>query len=116
MRFIPYSGDDYQGLGYDENHEVFQWNGPGRILFSATRKGNGMSIHFASNKRGLRSVKIAVHEFITFIFDTCDWCRMIMGMIDAPSVERTAIKCGFIYAADIDNTDHRLYILQRPTK
>ena len=115
MRFIPYSGDDYQGLGYDENHEVYQWLGPGKILFSATRKGNAISAHFSSNKQGLRSVKIAINEFSQFIFDVFDWCKMIMGIIDAPSVGRIVEKCGYIHSVNIDKTGSKVYLLQRPT-
>jgi hypothetical protein len=103
------------GLGHDESHLVFIWcRNDCKVLFSATRKGNGMSCHFSSDKRGLRHLKEAINEFVQFVFGCCKWCKMVLAIIEKPSVERLVLKCGFDYVVDLDNLDHRVYMRARP--
>ena len=57
LSFQPYAGD-LMGLTTNENHLVFRWNRDDcKVLFSASRRGNAASCHFASDKRGLRHIK-----------------------------------------------------------
>ena len=94
VRFSPYSGD-LMGLYVDENHLVFRWHGPGKILFSVSRRGNAASCHFASNKQGLRYIKKAVDEFVEFVFWLFDWCTMVLAQVSRKSVGRLIEKVGF---------------------
>lgn len=95
VRFSPYSGD-LMGLYVDENHLVFRWHGPGKILFSVSRRGNAASCHFASNKHGLRYIKKAVDEFVRFVFWLFDWCTMVLAQVTKASVGRLIEKVGFM--------------------
>lgn len=101
VNFSPYSGD-LIGLCVDENHLVFRWHGPGKVLFSVSRRGNAASCHFASNKQGLRYIKKAVDEFVEFVFWLFPWCIMILAQVKRPSVGRLIEKVGFARVADIE--------------
>lgn len=95
MPFQPYSGD-LIGLPTSDAHVVFKWSNPDcKILFSASRQGNAMSLHFASDKPGLRNVKSAIESFVIFIFDKYPWCEMVLAKVQLPSVGRLIIKLGF---------------------
>ena len=111
MPFVLYNGDEYYGLSRDETHDVYRWDGEGRILFSITQMGNVVSAHFASDKIGLRHVKPAIKEFCEFVFDACEWCEMITANIGIPSVKRIVGKCGFKYLATVQGLD--IYALER---
>ena len=102
VNFTPYSGD-LIGLYTDENHLVFRWNGPGKILFSVSRRGNAASCHFASNKDGLRYIKKAVDEFVQFVFWLFDWCIMVLAQVERPSVGRLIEKVNFHPVAKCNN-------------
>lgn len=99
LNFSPYSGD-LMGLPVDENHIVFRWNGPGKILFSCSQQGEAISMHLASNKKGLRYLKKAIDEFVQFVFWAFDWCKMVLGKTDIPSIGRIALKTGFELVAE----------------
>jgi hypothetical protein len=101
VNFSPYTGD-LMGLPVDENHLVFRWNGPGKILFSCAKQGDAITIHLASNKNGLRYLKKAVDDFVQFVFWLFDWCTMVIGKIATPSVERIAQKTGFVLLGRCD--------------
>ena len=93
--FTPYTGD-LIGLPTTRNHLVFRWRKQGvKILFSMTRHGEAMSIHFASNKNGLRYIKEAINAFCEFVFKNYAWCRIVVGKINRNSVAKVALKCGF---------------------
>lgn len=100
VNFSPYAGD-LMGLCTDENHLVFRWNGPGKILFSVSRRGNAASCHFASNKKGLRYIKKAVDEFVRFVFWAFKWVTMILAQVKKASVGRLIEKVGFMPVTNI---------------
>lgn len=100
VNFSPYVGD-LMGLPVDENHLVFRWNGPGKILFSVSRRGNAASCHFASNKNGLRYIKKTVDEFVLFVFWLFDWCTMVLAQVKKASVGRLIEKVGFMPVTNI---------------
>ena len=101
--FTPYDGD-LMGLATNDNHLVFRWNNDScKVLFSVTRKGDAASCHFASDSDGLKLIGLAIDEFCTFVFSSLIWCKMIIAVIDRPSVCRLVARCGFCYAGDIDN-------------
>lgn len=101
LKFSPYSGD-LMGLCTNENHLVFRWHGPGKILFSVSRRGNAASCHFASNKNGLRYIKKAVDEFVEFVFWLFDWCTMVVAQVTKDSVGRLIEKVGFMPVTSTD--------------
>ena len=102
VNFTPYSGE-LMGLYTDENHLVFRWNGPGKILFSVSQRGSAVSCHFASNKIGLRYIKKAVDEFVQFVFWLFDWCTMVLAQVERPSVGRLIEKVNFYPVAKCNN-------------
>jgi len=106
--FTPYSGE-CMGLSHNENYLTFKWT-EGNIFFSATRVGDGMSIHFASDKPSLRNIKRALNEFVEYVFDCYSWCTMVLGIIDLPSVCRIAEKCRFIHIGTVDDTGSHVYM------
>lgn len=94
--FLPYTGDDLMGLTVTKNHEIYIWARKDcKVLFSATRHGNALSCHFASDKRGLRYLKQAIKEFMSFICAKYKWCEYIIAVVTRPSVERLVKKLGF---------------------
>ncbi len=103
VRFVPYYGDR-MNLVCDENHLVFRWAEEDCImLFSVARRGNAANIHFDCDKAGIKRVKEAIGEFCEFLFWLFEWCTMVMGIIEKPSVIRAVEKIGFIHVTDIDN-------------
>lgn len=111
MIFMPYDGD-LIGLPTNDNHLVFKWNVEGcKILFSAARQGNGMSCHFASDKRGLRRLREAIIAFTNYIFEHYDWCEMIIAKVTLPSVARLLPKLGFVEL--IQTEYYKAYIFDR---
>lgn len=93
-KFVPYNGY-LMGLPTDENHLVFRWIGEGKVLFSVAQKGLAASCHFASDKKGLRHLKQACDEFVTFVFFLFDWCKMVIAQVERPNVGKMIEKIGF---------------------
>ena len=87
IKFVPYSGY-LMGLPTTENHLVFRYIGEGKILFSVTRQGDAASCHFASDKKGLKSVKTACDEFVKFCFWLFPWCKMCLAHIKPGGIAR----------------------------
>lgn len=110
VKFTPYSGY-LQGLYVDDNHLVFRWNGPGKILFSVSRRGDAASCHFASDKKGLRHLKQAIDDFVLFVFWLFDWCTMVIAQVIPASVGRLIEKVGFTPFSEIDG--YTIYMRQR---
>ncbi|MAT39718.1 MAG: hypothetical protein CL946_08960 [Ectothiorhodospiraceae bacterium] len=102
LDFIPYNGDTGE-LYSDDNHLIFKWCGEGHIIASLARKGNAISAHLSSDKKGLRHLKTAINDFCVFVFWLFDWCEMVLAQINRPSVERVVTKCGFSYLATAEN-------------
>ena len=111
VKFFPYEGDT-GNLLVDKNHLVFQWGGPGFVLFSVSRRGNAASCHFACDKKGLRHLKQAIDEFVEFVLWIFDWCDMVMAQIKKPSVDRIVKKCGFFAIAKAEE----ITVYVRPRK
>ena len=96
MTFAPYKGY-MMGLHTDENHQVFRWDDHScRILFSVCRQGNAASCNFASDKRGLRKLRVAMREMMDFVFTNFEWCDMILADVKLRSVKKLVEKLGFI--------------------
>jgi hypothetical protein len=91
-------GEDTLGLLANENHRVARWNSDeGRIYFSWTRKGNAISIHLSSDKRGLRHLRKTSGKFCEWILDNHEWCEMLIVQFALPSIERMVRRLGFEY-------------------
>ena len=102
---LPYEGD-LIGLPTDKNHLNFRWMEPGcKILFSVCRQGNAASCHFASDKRGLRKLKLAIKDFINYVFTEFEWCEMLFAKIVPNSVKKLAEKVGFVLFWSLDSCD-----------
>lgn len=94
----PLVGDDL-GVARNENHRLYDWNG--RVVFSATMMGEGLSCHFAASSEGLREIKPAIDEFCTWAFKVFE-CKVIFAMITRESVVRLVKKCGFSHLLDCE--------------
>jgi len=94
--------DDRLGLLCNENYLAVKWlEGP--IYFSFCERGNAIMMHFAAGKKGLRHVKKAYKEFIEWIFDSFDWCKMVMAYVEKKrSLERLVRKCGGKFLLEIN--------------
>ena len=109
--FIPYSGD-LIGLPTSKNHLNFRWCEPGcKVLFSVTRHGSGASCHFASDKTGVVKIRQAINEFVEFVFNSFDWCEMILALIKYKKVKRWVRECGFAWTLGFGK--RALYIKKR---
>ncbi len=84
----------------------------GHIEFSYAQKGRAMTIHFASDKLGLRSLKPAINYFCALLFSNYD-IKMILGIIgkDKGSIKRLANKLNFSYLCY--DKDHDAYMRLR---
>lgn len=102
VEFHPYDGD-LMDLPANEDHLVFRWQGPGKVLFSVSRRGDAASCHFASNPAGLRHLKKAIDSFVLFVFWLFDWCIMVLAQVKRPSVGRLIEKVGFMPVTTIDD-------------
>lgn len=83
------------GIAHNENYLCVEWEG--LVVFSYARRGNAIMAHFASGKDGLRFIKPAINDFVEWVFNEYEWCRMILANIDKTnqSVVRLVKKCGF---------------------
>jgi hypothetical protein len=95
---------DLQGVVMSPNNIAVEWDGPGRILFSFAQRGEAISIHFSSDKKGLRHIKEAINDFCDWIFYVCEWCEMILAFIknETKSVVRLVKKLGFFHVITIE--------------
>jgi len=111
IKFLPYEGD-LIGLPTSKDHLNFRWLEPAcKVLFSVCRQGNGVSCHFASNKRGVFKIKRAINEFCEFVFWLFDWCKMIIAKVSLKKVGPIIERCGF---KKILNGKIDVYIRSRP--
>lgn len=90
-------GPDY-GIARNENHALYQC---GKVVFSATMMGEGLSCHFATDREGMREIKPAINEFCEWAFDVFQ-CKVIFAMISRESVVRLVKKCGFSHLLTCD--------------
>ena len=93
---MPFIGD-LMGLPTNKHHNVYRWTEPGcKVLFSASRLSDAMSIHLASDKKGLRKLEQAVNDFCEYVFEMFLWCDMIVGKVNRRSIANLVTRCGFI--------------------
>lgn len=90
------------GLPVNEHHLVFRWNIAGKVLFSVCRKGNAVSVHFASDRIGLRHLRQAFNECRDFLFDLFPWCELILVHIGPKSIQKVVLEIGFIHLASTE--------------
>lgn len=102
MMFTPVT-ENLLGVLVTEHTLSYLWGGPGRVICSFSQRGNAISVHFSSNKEGLRHIKPAINDFCMWTFKRFDWCTMILAQIKKPSVARIVKKCGFFHVADIND-------------
>lgn len=110
--FIEYTGNT-ESLPKNDSYIVFKYFDKScKILFSVTRQGKAAVCHFYSDKPGLRKLKQAILCWCTFCFSIFNWCEMIVGLIEKPSVKRLVTRCGFENAGNFKN----IYIMikERP--
>lgn len=101
--FTPYSGH-LMGLPVTESHLVYRWNHPCcKVLFSVTRLGEAVSCHFSSCPKGVRHLKEAIDEWCQFVFQTLEWCTMVIAQVVKPSVARLIEKRGFKPVGKVDD-------------
>ena len=111
MSFSPYNGD-LMGIYNNEKYLVFRWDDPDcKILFSMCKQGRAANCNFASDKRGLRRLRVAVKEFLDFVFTNFKWCDMILAETKLNSVKKFQEKLGFKIFAK--NKDCDFYYLPR---
>ena len=108
---LPLTGDDL-GVYRNDNHVLCEWQGDGRVVFSATRKGDAIFFHFAAEKKALRQLKLAMLEYIDLVLDSCEWCTMLVTAISKPSVCRLAESVGGIFIAE-DSEGMKIYMRLR---
>lgn len=94
---------DLLGLPTNDRHINVEWDRPERILFSMTQRGDSLSCHFAADPKALRYIKQAINEFCRWAFSLFRWCKMIIAVIEKPSVERIVKKCSFFKIGTIDD-------------
>ena len=82
------------GVTYYQNHACVKWL-KGNVCFSFTRKGNGMSCHFATNNGAVSKIREAFSDFIVWIFYHYDWCEMLFAFSDKPSINRLLRRLGW---------------------
>ena len=111
MMFYPATGD-LQDILINDTTLVYGWEGEGRVIASFAQRGNAISAHFSSDKKGLRNLKPAINDFCDWIFYNYGWCTMIFAMIKKPSVERLVKKCWFTYL--VSKGDIQIYVRLRP--
>jgi len=107
--FIPLQGDDL-GVLHNENHRIVQTL-EGDITFSYTQHGKGMALHLAANKSGLKRLRYTLNAFSEWLFKNYD-CKVLIGVINRPSVERIARKCGYKIMAT-DSNKNMIYMRTR---
>jgi hypothetical protein len=104
--FSEYKGD-FIGLYNNKNHLVYRWDDPDcKILFSVTRQGDAACCNFASDKRGLRRLRVAIDDFLDFVFTNFTWCIMILADVKLRSVKRLVKKLGFEICAKSKEFDY----------
>lgn len=91
-------------LPKNEAHSLYRWtNGRAKVWFSASRKGDAISIHLmAKRKIDKLCLRIASNEFVDYLFDEFAWCKMIFCITSMKSTRNLAKKCGFEWLAERD--------------
>ena len=96
MEIHPSELPEGVGLTFNEHYRVYEHRRGGlSVYFSASRVGEAMIIHIACSRRSICNTRKAASDFVEFIFDRFQWCRVVLGTIVKPSVLNLANKCGF---------------------
>jgi hypothetical protein len=89
------------GLHIGDAYRVYEWSKNGyQVFFSATSHDNTIAIHLAAPQDSKRCLRLAVNEFVDYLFNEFEWCEVVMGAVVPVSVVNLAKKCGFIHLAD----------------
>lgn len=101
---LPLMGDSL-GIDGGDDYYYLEWRDIDghRVVFSATRIGDGILCHFAPEKGSLRVAKIACLDFADWVFSACEWCKMLLTAADKPSIHRFVGKMGFIPIAESED-------------
>lgn len=99
---------DLMNVPHDDDYSFVEWfKGDARVVISYTRQGNALDMHFASNKVGLRLLRLAFNDFVCLVKKKADWCTMIIMFSNNPSIIRFVKKIGFAYMSDF--SDCKIY-------
>lgn len=106
MNFTP--TNNCNGVYHDKNYRMVSCC-DGHITFSYAAKGKAMTVHFASDKIGLRYVKRCSDSFCKWLFDNYD-IKMIFAAIakDKESIMRMVERISFAYLAD--DSKHNIFV------
>ena len=106
------SGDDL-GVPRIPVALLVEWvEGGKRVVFSYARQGNGITIHLAAKRDSLYCLEAALNDFCEWLFWAYEWCEMIFGIIGRKSLERLAMKCGFVWLTR--TPDYEIYVRMKP--
>lgn len=93
--FQEYAGY-MMNLTITKKSKIFIWAHKGcKILFSVSRYGDAAVCHLASDKKGLKFLKHAIEGWCEYVFETFDWCKLILAPVEKPSVYRILLKLDF---------------------
>ena len=113
LRFIPVNGEGIN-IPQNDNHDVYKWIG-GNVFFSASRRGNSLSVHVAAQDRqGKLKLRDAAKEFVDWCFSSCDWCEYVLAPVSIKnkSVVNLTKKIGFEHFGDIlDSEDVKIVVM-----
>lgn len=94
--------------------DYFECNG---VLFSATRKGDGLRIHVACHKDNILNLRSGCLEFIENMLSTFEWCNMLIATVshENKTVINLCMKLGFTDLGDylFDGGMGKLMVIKR---
>lgn len=109
MIFVPVESSKH-GVFSNKNYRIVSCCN-GRIELSYASKGpHAMTIHFASNKAGLRHVRSAIDEFCNMLYLSYNDLKYIYGAVakSKKGIMRMITKIDFKYL--IDDSMHCIYV------
>lgn len=98
--------EEMNGLYWTENYEVWRWS-EANVYASLTRQGDALVCHFSADRKALRHLRRAIHEFCNIVPKMMPWCKMFIGCIQRDSVARLMIDCGFWHV--VNRKDVKIY-------
>ncbi len=92
--------DNPRGVFNNENYRIVNCY-DGHITFSYASKGKAMTVHFSSDRAGLRKIKEMSDLFCQWLFNNYD-CPVIFAAVakHRTSIMMMVSKIGFVYIAD----------------
>tara|TARA_R110000782_G_scaffold72152_1_gene144533 strand:- start:180 stop:515 length:336 start_codon:yes stop_codon:yes gene_type:complete len=104
--------DDDMGVARIPECVIVEWAEEGkRVVFSYAQQGKAISVHFATDRAGLRHLRAAIGDFCKWLFWAYSWCRMIFAVIGRRSVLKIAEDCEFKYLTN--KNDYQIYMRVR---